>query len=98
MAVSLVGFGSVAGMAGASSGFQLTVSPKRVAPGGTVTVSTTPRMSCTVTLTIAGRKFSHAMRYGTLQIKMPRQDVSGRVPVKVACSGQVATGAFTVAK
>jgi hypothetical protein len=98
MAVSMVGFGALAGLAGASSGFQLTVSPTRVAPGGTVTISTTPRMSCSLTLTIAGRKFSHAMRFGTLRVKMPRQDVPGRVPVKVACAGHIATGSFTVAK
>ena len=98
VAVSLAALGVVAGLAAASSGFQLTVSPKRVAPGGHVTVSTSPRMSCTLTITVAGKKFSHAMKYGTLEITMSRKDVPGRVPVKVVCAGHTAYSAFTVAK
>jgi hypothetical protein len=87
-----------AGLASASSGYQLTISPTHVAPGGTVTISTTPRLSCKLTVTIAKRPFSHAMANGWIQITMPRKDVPGRVPVKVNCAGHVATGAFTVSK
>jgi hypothetical protein len=63
-----------------------------------VTISTTPRLSCTLTLTIAKKPFRHAMPHGWIQIKMPRKDMPGRVPVKVSCAGQTVSGAFTVKK
>ncbi len=97
-ALTVVGVGASAGIAGASSGFQLSVSPARVAPGGKVTITTTPRLACTLTVSIAKKSFSHAMPFGWIQITMPRKDVPGRVPVKVNCAGQVATGSFTVKK
>jgi hypothetical protein len=53
-------------------------------------------MPCSITLTIAGKRFSHAMPYGYIKITMPRSDMPGRVPVRVTCAGQVATAAFTV--
>jgi hypothetical protein len=87
-----------AGLASASSGFQLSVSRTHVAPGGTVTITTTPRLACTLTVTIAKKPFSHAMPYGWIQVKMPRKDAPGRVPVKVNCAGHVVTSAFTVSK
>jgi hypothetical protein len=86
------------GLASASSGFQLSISPARIAPGGTVTISTTPRQACTLTLSIAKKPFSHAMRSGWIQIKMPPKDVPGRVPVKVTCAGHTVAGSFTVKK
>lgn len=95
-AVTLLGAGASAGAAVASSGFQLSVSPARVAPGGTVTISTTPRQACTLTLVIAKKPFTHAMRFGWTQVKIPRTDGAGRVSVKVSCGGHVATGSFTV--
>lgn len=95
-AVTVVGVGASAAAAGASSGFQLSISPARIAPGGTVTISTTPRLSCKLTVTIDKRQFSHAMANGWTQIKMPRSDGPGRVPVKVTCAGQTKTGSFTV--
>jgi hypothetical protein len=97
MSAALVGLGAASGLAGAS-GYKITVSPKRVAPGGKVTVFTTPRMHCSITLTIAGKHFSHNMPYGWVQIKMPRRDVPGRVPVRVSCAGSRVTGSFTVAR
>lgn len=98
MSAACIGLGATAGLAGASSGFKLTVAPKRVAPGGKVTVFTTPRLRCSITLTIAGRHFSHTMPYGWVQIQMPRKDVPGRVPVRVSCAGSRVMGSFTVAK
>ena len=97
-AVTVISVGASAGVAGASSGFQLSVSPTRVAPGGSVTISTTPRQACTLHMTIAGKRFSHAMPFGWIRVKMPRQDLPGRVPVKVTCAGGTASGAFTVAR
>jgi hypothetical protein len=67
-----------------------------VAPGGSVTITTTPRMPCSIMLTIAGKRFSHGMPDGFIKITMPRNDKPGRIPVRVTCAGQVATGAFTV--
>ena len=98
VAVTVVGIGASAGVAGASSAFQLSVSPARIAPGGTVTISTTPRLACTLKLTIAMKPFVHAMPHGWIQVKMPRRDMPGRVPVKVTCAGQTVTSAFTVKK
>lgn len=94
-AVTVVGLGACAGGA-AASGFQLSVTPTKLAPGGKVTISTTPRMACTLTLTIAKRSFKHAMPYGWIQVKMPKRDMPGRVPVKVTCGGQSDSSAFTV--
>jgi hypothetical protein len=78
--------------------FSACAAPARIAPGKSVTVYTTPRLSCSLTLTIAGRKFTHSMRYGWIKITMPARDVPGRVPVRVSCGSSVATGAFTVAR
>lgn len=85
-----------AGLAGASESFHLTVSPSHLSPGGKVTIYTTPRLRCRITLSVAGRRFSHEMRYGWIQITMPRGDVPGRVPVRVGCDGRVVKSAFTV--
>lgn len=96
VAVTVISIGASAGVAGASSGFQLSISPTRIAPGRTVTISTTPRQACTLTISIAKKLFSHAMPHGWIQVMIPRKDVPGRVPVKVNCAGRVETGAFTV--
>ena len=98
VAVTAAGVGATAGVAGASSGIQLSISPARIHAGGTVTISTTPRQACKLTLSIAKKPFSHAMPYGWIQIKMPRKDIPGRVPVKVTCAGRTVSGAFTVTK
>lgn len=98
VAVTVVGVGASAGVAGASSGFQLSITPAHVHPGGTVTISTTPRMACSLKLTIAKKPFTHSMASGWIQIKMPRRDAPGRVPVKVTCSGHSVSGSFTVKK
>jgi hypothetical protein len=98
LTVAIAGLGVFAGLASASSGFQLSISPAHVKPGGTVTISTTPRAACTLKLTIAKRPFSHAMTDGWIQVKMPSKDVPGRVPVKVTCGGRAVSGAFTVSK
>lgn len=63
-----------------------------------MTISTEPRLACTVTVTIAKRPFSHAMPDGYVQIAIPRADDPGRVPVKVDCSGHAETGSFTVSR
>jgi hypothetical protein len=97
-AAVLLAFGACAGQAGASSAIKLAISPARITPGHSVTISTTPRLACTLTLTIAGRKYSHPMPSGWIKVAMPARDVPGRVPVRVVCGGSVATGAFTVAK
>jgi hypothetical protein len=94
--VTALGCGALAGSAGASAKFQLSISPARVAPGGTVTISTTPRLSCTLTVTIAKKPFSHPMAHGWTQVRLARKDAPGRVPVKVVCSGQVATGSYLI--
>lgn len=96
-AMTTVGVFASAGGATAS-GVRLSVTPAHIRPGGKVVVATIPRRSCRFTMTIAKRSFSHSMRYGWIQIKMPRADIPGRVPVKVSCGGMVATGAFTVSK
>lgn len=96
IAVTVVGVGASAGAAFAASGFQLTVSPSHIAQGGTVTISTTPRMACTLTITIAKKQFSHAMRFGYMKVAFPRKDGVGRIPVKVTCAGTTESSAFTV--
>ncbi len=96
-AAVLLAFSACAGPAGASA-IKLTISPARITPGHSVTISTTPRLACTLTLTIAGKKYSHPMPSGWIKVAMPARDVPGRVPVRVVCGGSVATGAFTVAK
>ena len=94
----LVALGVCAAQAGASSAIKLTITPARIAPGGSVTIFTTPRMSCSLTITFAGRKFTHAMPSGWIKVKMPPKDAPGRIPVRVACGSSIATGAFTVKK
>ena len=94
-AVTVVAIGCSAGAAMAS-GFSLSVTPTRLAPGGTVTISTTPRAACTLTLTIAKKPFRHAMPSGWIQIKMPKADMPGKVPVKVTCGGTTVASSFTV--
>lgn len=96
--VAVLGLAVGAGSAGAATGYQLKVSPKSVAQGGKVVVQTIPRRSCALTVTIAGTRFSHPMRYGWTQITVPRNEATGRVTVKTNCAGQVSTGAFTVTK
>ncbi|MGH8229650.1 MAG: hypothetical protein ACREU3_17400 [Steroidobacteraceae bacterium] len=96
VAVTVVAVGASAGVAGASSAFQLSVSPARVARGGTVTITTAPRQACRLTVSIAKKRFSHAMPYGWIQVRIPRKDSPGRVPVKVNCGGHVTHGAFRV--
>jgi hypothetical protein len=90
--------GAFAGLALASSSFQLSISPGHLKPGGTVTISTTPRQACTLKLSIDKRPFSHAMANGWVQVKMPKADDSGRVPVTVTCGGHSESGSFTVSK
>ena len=94
----LVAFSACAGQAGASSGIKLTISPARITPGHSVTIYTTPRLRCNLTLTLAGKKFTHAMPYGWIKVTMPPKDAPGRVPLRVVCGRSVATGAFTDAK
>lgn len=96
MAVTVVGLGASAGLASASSGFRLSVTPRKLAPGGKVTISTTPRLVCRLTITIAKKPFSHVMRYGWTQVTIPRSDRAGRVPVKVICGGHAAHSFFIV--
>jgi hypothetical protein len=96
--VALAALGVFAGLASASSGFKLSISPAHVRPGGTVTISTTPRMPCTLKLSIAKKPFSHAMTDGWIQVKMPHGDAPGRVPVTVTCSGHRVNGSFSVSK
>ena len=98
LTVAMASLGLFAGLASASSSFKLSISPGHVKPGGTVTISTEPRVACTVTVTIAKRPFSHAMPTGYVKIAMPRADDPGRVPVKVTCAGHAETGSFTVSK
>lgn len=95
-AVTVVGVGGCAGAAMASSSFQLSVTPSHVARGGKVTISTTPRMACKLTIKIAKKPFTHEMKYGWTQLALPRADVAGRVPVKVTCAGTTKYSAFTI--
>jgi hypothetical protein len=87
-----------AGLASASSGFKLSIAPAHVKPGGSVTISTTPRESCRLTITLAQKPFRHAMANGWTKVAMPPKAILGRVPVKVNCGGHVETGSFTVSK
>ena len=96
VAVTVVGVVGASAGAAAAAGFQLTVSPRHIAQGGTVTISTTPRMACTLTVTIAKKPFSHAMKFGYLKIAFPRKDGVGRIPVRVTCAGTTEYSAFTV--
>jgi hypothetical protein len=61
-----------------------------------VTITTPPRLRCTLTLTIAGRHYSHLMPYGWIRIKMPANFRAGRVPLSVNCGGQTARSGFRV--
>lgn len=87
-----------AGLASASSGFQLSIAPSHLKPGGSVTISTTPRESCTLTIRILGKPFTHPMPNGWVKVATPAKDVLGKVPVKVNCGGHIDTGSFTVSK
>ncbi len=80
----------------AAARYRLTVSPTHIKRGGLVTIYTTPRLPCSLQLTIAGRHFGHGMRYGWIQIRMPRRDAAGRVLVRVSCSKQVTRSSFTI--
>jgi hypothetical protein len=83
------------GSASAAS-FQLKLSSTHVAPGGHVTITTTPSMRCVLRLTIAGRHYSHLMPFGWIRVKMPANFKAGRVPISVGCNGQTVSSAFTV--
>ena len=61
-----------------------------------MTISTTPRAACTLTLTIAMKQFRHAMPTGWIQVKLPKGDVPGKVPVKVTCGGTTVSSSYTV--
>ena len=61
-----------------------------------MTITTTPSMRCTLTVTVAGRRFSHPMPYGWIQVKMPANFKAGRVPLTVNCGGQTVSSAFSV--
>lgn len=74
----------------------MNLSSRHLAPGGKVTITTNPSLRCRLTITIAGRHFSHAMPYGWIQVKMPANFKAGRVPVSVSCGGQTVTAAFSV--
>lgn len=87
-----------AGSAGASSGFRLSIAPLSTTPSKKVVISTTPRQRCTLTVTMAGRRYNHLMPHGWIQVTLPPRDILGRVPVSVDCGGTVRTGAFTVHK
>ncbi len=88
--------GVCAGLASAASGFKLSITPAHLKPGGTVTISTTPRAACMLKVTIAKVAFSHAMKDGWTQVKMPAKAAPGRVPVTVTCAGHSVSGSFTV--
>jgi hypothetical protein len=98
LAVAMAALSVCAGLASASSAFQLSIAPTHLKPGGSVTISTTPRESCTLTITLAKKPFSHPMANGWIKVAMPAKDILGRVPVKVNCGGHVETGSFTVSK
>ncbi len=80
------------GVAVAAPNFRITVSPRRIATGGRVTITTSPRERCTLTVNIAKRRFSHLMPYGWIQVTMPRNFRAGRVGVMVSCAGQRRSG------
>ena len=96
VAVTVAGVGASAGAAMAGASFKVTVSPSHISRGGTVTILTTPRMSCRLTVTIAKRPFSHEMKYGWIKVHMPGKDGIGRFPVKVTCAGTSQSSAFTI--
>jgi hypothetical protein len=96
--VAALGLAVCASAAGAATGYQLHVSPKTVKPGGKVIVRTTPRRSCELQVMIAGKRFSHPMKYGWIQVMLPHKEAAGRVAVKTICAGAVANGSFTVTK
>ena len=84
------------GVAVAAPKFRITVSPRRIATGGRVTITTNPRERCMLTVDIARRKFSHLMPYGWIQVTMARDFHAGRVGVVVSCAGKRAGGSFIV--
>lgn len=96
--VAAAALGLFAGSAGAASSYQLSVTPKRVGPGGTVTLTTTPRTACSVRVTLLGKHYSHTMPYGWMQIKIPRRAGIGHISLRVSCGGQVTKASFIVAK
>lgn len=98
LTVAMAALGVSAALASASSGFKLSIAPTHLRPGGSVTISTTPRQSCTLTIRILGKPFTHPMADGWVKVAMPPKDVLGRVPVKVDCGGHVESGSFTVSK
>lgn len=98
LSIAMAAVALQAGAAGASSGFKLSISPSSTTPSKKVVISTMPRLRCTLTVTMAGRRYSHLMPHGWIQITLPRRDILGRVPVSVDCGGTVRTGAFTVHK
>jgi hypothetical protein len=87
-----------ASAANAANGYQLKVSPKSVKQGGKVTIETTPRRSCELQVTIAGKRFTHSMKYGVVFMHLPGNEVVGRAKVKTICSGAVGNGSFTIVK
>jgi hypothetical protein len=84
------------GAAAAAPNFRIAVSPRRIAIGGRVTITTSPRERCMLTVDIARRKFSHLMPYGWIQVTMPRNFHAGRVGLVVSCAGKRAGGSFIV--
>ena len=85
-----------AGAAVAAPNFRIAVTPRRIPIGGRVTITTSPRERCILTVDIARRKFSHLMPYGWIQVTMPRNFHAGRVGLVVSCAGKRAGGSFIV--
>ena len=84
------------GVAVAAPAFRITITPRRIAPGGRVTITTRPVERCMLTVDIGRRKFSHLMPYGWIQVKMPRNFRAGRVGVVVTCAGLRRGGSYLV--
>jgi hypothetical protein len=84
--------------ANAADGYQLKVSPKTVKQGGKITIATNPRRSCELQVTIAGKRFTHSMKYGVVLLHLPGNEVVGPAKVKTICAGAVANGSFTIVK
>jgi hypothetical protein len=97
-AVAVLGLAVSATAAHAADGYQLKVSPKSVKQGGKVTIATTPRRSCELQVTIAGKRFTHSMKYGVVFMQLPGNEVVGPAKVKTICAGAIANGSFTIVK
>ncbi len=97
-AIAALGLAVGAASADAAPGYQLSVAPKTVKRGGKVMVQTTPRRSCELQVTIAGKRFTHSMKYGWVRVKLPGNEATGRAAVKTICAGAVANGSFTITK